>query len=323
MIDISISVEGWQGLNWPRWQRLIAEVEALGFAGLYLSDHFNISDAPDANSLELVVALTYLADHTQRVHFGSMVSPLSVRDPVLLARQAAAIDDLSGGRMILGLGAGWHEAEHSMYGYELGDIPARMDRFAEGMAVIAGLLRGTEPFSYEGRFYRLRNAHLAGPRRPGRPPILVGGSGPKRTLPLVARYADIWNGQLETPDEFRQSSALLDRLIVEAGRQPEDVKRTITLPLFCGRTAAELERRARWLRGMNPDWTDVPIETVFASLRPTFKSLTIGSPAEVIRQIRAYGQAGVSELVIQWADLDDIEGLHLLREEVIRPLASG
>jgi alkanesulfonate monooxygenase SsuD/methylene tetrahydromethanopterin reductase-like flavin-dependent oxidoreductase (luciferase family) len=317
MLEISISVEGWQGLNWPRWKRLINEVERLGFAGLFLSDHFNTSGRPDANSLDLVVALGYLADHTNRVHFGSMVSPLSFRDPVFLARQAAAIDDLGEGRMILGLGAGWNEPEHVMFGYELGDLPTRMDRLEEGLAVITGLLRHNEPFTYAGRFYQLRDAVLAGPRRPGSPLIMVGGSGPKRTLPLVARYADIWNAQLVTPDEFRERSELLDRLLAEVGRQPQAVKRTISLPLFCGRTEAELAQRGRWLRTMNPEWIDAPIETIFASLRLHFKSLITGSPEEVIRQIRNYAQAGVTELVIQWVDLDDIEGLILFSEQVL------
>jgi len=107
MIRISISAEGVGGLNWARWQRLVPEVERLGFAGLFCSDHFAPPFPAERDSLELIVALTYLADHTQRVHFGSLVAPLSFRDPMLLARQAAALDDLSGGRFILGLGAGW------------------------------------------------------------------------------------------------------------------------------------------------------------------------------------------------------------------------
>jgi len=321
MLKISISVEGWQGLTWPRWKRLITEVEHIGLAGLFLSDHFNTSGTPNANSLELVVALAYLADHTESIHFGSMVSPLSFRDPVFLARQAAAINDLSEGRMILGLGAGWNEFEHTMFGYELGDVPTRMERLDEGLAVITGLLRHNEPFSYAGRFYHLRDAVLAGPRRAGSPLIMVGGSGPKRTLPLVARYADIWNAQLVSPDEFRQRSDLLDRLLGEVGRQPDEVKRTITLPLFCGRTEVELAQRGHWLRSLNPQWVDVPIETIFASLRPNFKSLITGSPEEVIQQIRNYAQAGVTELVIQWGDMDDIEGLILLSEQVLPHLA--
>src|SRR5919202_130460 len=112
MIALSVSVEAWTGLTWPGWKRLVTEVEQLGFAGLYCSDHFTLAPPPARDAPELITLLTYLADHSQRVHFGPMVSPLSVRDPVLLTRQAAALDDLSGGRMILGVGAGWYEPEH-------------------------------------------------------------------------------------------------------------------------------------------------------------------------------------------------------------------
>src|SRR5947207_14249448 len=101
MVAVSLQIEGQMGLTWPRWKRLVAEVEALGFAGLYRSDHFTNAEPPDKESLELIVALTYLADRTQRVRFGSLVAALSFRHPTLLARQAAALADLSGGRMIL------------------------------------------------------------------------------------------------------------------------------------------------------------------------------------------------------------------------------
>src|SRR5919206_1509329 len=133
MIEVSIAVEGVFGLTWPSWKRLVAEVEQLGFAGLYCSDHFALPTPVASDSLEVMVALTYLADHTSRVHLGPLVAPLSFRDPVMLARQAAAIDDLSGGRMILGVGAGWEEREHTLFGHYLGDVPTRMARLAEGL----------------------------------------------------------------------------------------------------------------------------------------------------------------------------------------------
>src|SRR6202011_3217240 len=102
MVAISIQIEGQDGLTWPRWKKLVAEVEALGFAGLFRSDHFTNARPPDKPALETIVSLTYLAGNTQRIHFGPLVAPLSFRHPALLARQAAALDDLSGGRMILG-----------------------------------------------------------------------------------------------------------------------------------------------------------------------------------------------------------------------------
>src|SRR6185436_864252 len=184
MPAISIMIEGQDGLNWPRWKRLVAEVEALGFAGLFRSDHFTNAQPPDKDSLEMVVALSYLADRSERIHFGPLVAPLSFRHPTLLARQAAALDDLSGGRMILGLGAGWQAREHTLFGHDLGDVPTRMARLEEGLEVITRLLRSQEPASYHGRFYQLRDATLLPrPQRAGGPPILIGGNGPQRTLP--------------------------------------------------------------------------------------------------------------------------------------------
>ncbi len=164
MVELSISVEGLFGLTWPQWKRLVERVEHLGFAGLYLSDHFNMPEPPDYPSLELIVALTYLADHTQRVRFGPMVSPLSFRDPVMLARQAAALDDLSGGRMVLGVGTGHMAREHAMFGYDLGDMPTRFARLEEGLEVITRLLQSGSPVTFEGQLFRLHDAVLPEPR---------------------------------------------------------------------------------------------------------------------------------------------------------------
>ncbi len=121
-----------------------------------------------------------------------MVAPLSFRDPVMLARQALALDDLSGGQMIIGVGTGWNEREHEMFGYELGDTGTRFACLEDGLEVMTGLLKSDAPISFEGHFYRLRDAVLLPKlQRPDGPPIMIGGSGPRRTLPLVAHNADI------------------------------------------------------------------------------------------------------------------------------------
>ena len=270
MTAISIQVEGQNGLTWARWIALATEVEELGFAGLFRSDHFTNAHEPDLDSLELIVSLTWLAANTSRIHFGPLVAPLSFRDPRMLARQAAALDDLSGGRMILGLGAGWQEREHTTYGYDLGDIPTRMARFAEGLELVTRLLRDEEPVTFDGAYFQTREARLLPrPERPGGPRLLIGGNGEKRTLPLVARYADVWNALFMPAEDFRELSTQLDELLRAAGRKPEDVRRTIMLPLF-----------------FDPRDED-----------------------EVRRQIAAYSEAGADELIFQWLALDDLEGL--------------
>jgi alkanesulfonate monooxygenase SsuD/methylene tetrahydromethanopterin reductase-like flavin-dependent oxidoreductase (luciferase family) len=320
VVHLSISVEGLFGLTWPAWKRLVRAVEDLGFAGLYLADHVVPPRPPDYPSLELVVALAYAAEQTTRVRFGPLVAPLSYREPVMLARQMAALDELSGGRLVLGVGAGWLEREHTMFGYDLGDVPARMDRLEEGLAVITSLLRSDGPVSYDGRFFQLREAVLPGPRRPGGPPVLVGASGPRRGLPLVARYADVWNAQQLTPAQVRERSADLDRLLREAGRQPGDVRRTFNAPVVCGRTPAELEDRLRGFRRFG-EWAALPLEALLATLREWLVPL-IGTPDEVIAQIQAYEAAGIAEVTLQWFAVDDAEGLEVLAAEVLPRLAT-
>ncbi len=314
MVELSISVEGVFGLSWTDWKRLVQVVEDRGFSGLYLSDHFVMIDPPDYQSLELVVALAYLADHTERVRFGPMVSPLSVRDPVMLARQAAALDDLSDGRMVLGVGAGWMEREHTMFGYDLGDIPTRFARFEEGLEVITRLLRSDAPVDFEGKYFRLHGAVLPPPRRTGGPPLMIGGKGPKRTLPLVARFADIWNAQVLSPDQLRERSALLDELLKAAGRQPEDVRRTLNVPVLCWRTPAELEARLRGVRRF-PPFRNLSSEQMVEKLR-AWPAL-VGTPEDISKQIRLFEAAGISEISIQWTTPEDIEGLEVLATEVL------
>jgi len=317
MVALSISVEGMFGLTWPLWKRLVIESEQLGFAGLFRSDHFTLPVPVDLDSLELIVSLSYLADHTTQVHFGPLVAPLSFRDPVMLARQALALDDLSGGRMILGLGTGWVEREHTMFGYDLGDMPTRFTRLREGLEVITQLLRSDEPTSFAGEFYQLHDAILLPrPQRAAGPPIMIGGSGPKRTLPLVARYADIWNAQLVTPTEFGERSALLDELIGAEGRRPEAVRRTVMFFAICGRDTAELERRVSWMRRLVPMFGSMPLDQLIGMLRQSFKAFA-GTPDELIRYIQDYAAAGADEIILQWVGMDDLEGLAVLAEQVL------
>ena len=318
MTAISIMIEGQDGLTWPRWKRLAEEVEQLGYAGLFRSDHFTNSEPPDTESLELIVSLAYLASSTSRIHFGSLVAPFSFRDPAMLARQAAAIDDLSAGRMILGLGAGWNAREHTLFGYELGDIPTRMARMQEGLAVVTRLLRSDEPVTYAGRFYQLRGATLlARPQRPGGPQILIGGNGPRRTLPLAARYADVWNGVYLSPEEFRARSAMLDDLLAPAGRQPHEVLRTLMTGIFFGRDLPALDRQLESERTFRPELASTPRDELIAIMRQ--RNVIVGTPEMVAEQIATYARAGVAELMLQWLDQEDIEGLHGLAE-VVRSL---
>lgn len=316
MIELSIMIEGQFGLTWTRWKRLVSEVEQLGFAGLFRSDHFTNQQTPDRDSLEMMVSLTYLADHTQRIHFGPLVAPISFRNPVFLARQAAALDDLSNGRMILGLGAGWQEREHTLFGFDLGDVPTRMARLEEGLEVVTQLLQSDEPVTFDGRFFQLRGATLLPhPHRRGGPDILIGGSGVKRTLPMVVRYATMWNVAYLPPDAFRERAATLDTLLQAAGRKPSDVKKSVMLTLFYGRTMEEVDKRLSF-RHQEPKLADKPLDAVIEEMFTSGRAI-VGTPDQIVQQVQAYANAGVDELMLQWFDLDDIEGLRSFAENVL------
>ncbi|MDQ3044079.1 MAG: TIGR03560 family F420-dependent LLM class oxidoreductase [Chloroflexota bacterium] len=301
MIDVAVMIEGQHGLNWPRWHRLAQTVEAAGYAGLYSSDHLTTQDGPKFDSLELWSALTWLASHTERIEFGPLVSPVSFRDPVITAWTACAVDDLSGGRLRLGIGAGWQEREHQVFGFDLPTLDDRFARFAEGLEVITKLLRSDEPVSFNGRFYQLEEAQLLPrPTRPGGPPVVIGGNGPNRTLPLAARFADEWNAVGTTATGFAELNAQLDGLITAEGRQPGEVRRTLMTRVITGDTQAEIAQRAG---GQS-----------VAELEE--RGALIGDGLAIAAKIRELEEAGVQRVMLQWLELDDLAGIEALAKAV-------
>lgn len=317
MIELSIMIEAQDGVNWTTWKSLAKEVESLGFSGLFRSDHYTNAQPPDKDSLEMVVSLAYLADRTQRLHFGPLVAPLSFREPTMLARQAAALDDLSGGRMLLGLGAGWQEREHTLFGHHLGSMKERMDRFEEGVRVVHLLLNSDGPVSFEGRYFRIQDAVLLPrPERKGGPTLLIGGSGRKRTLPLAARYADQWNAVNPTVEEFRDMSAHLDGLLQQEGRRPGDVKRSIMTMVIFGRTRQDLEARLDKPPFNSPRLAGMSLDEKIAFWRDE-RHVLLGDGEAIAGQIARYASEGVQEIMTQWFHTGDLEGLRQYAEDVL------
>ena len=302
--EIAIMVEGQNGLNWPRWQRIALAVEQSGFAGLYRSDHYTNANPPDQDSLEMWTSLTWLASHTSRIEFGSLVSPVSFRHPTMTARMAAAVDDLSNGRLTLGLGAGWQEREHHNFGWDLLPLPERFNRFEEGLQVISKLLHNDSPVDFDGRYYQLHQAILLPrPHRPGGPPILIGGNGPNRTLPLAARYANEWNAVYIPPEEFKRLNHILDNLLSLIERDSGSVRRSVMTGCVFGRTPEEVDKKV----ALRSNHQRTPAE-----LRQ--RGLIVGTGAEIAVQCQAYAAAGAQRVMLQWLDLDDLAGLEDLAD---------
>jgi len=299
MAAIGLMIEGQWGLTWGRWRKLIQAAEEMGYDCLFRSDHYTIGP-PDSESLETFVSLTYAADHSSRIEFGPLVAPTTFRHPALTARMGAAIDDLSGGRFVLGLGVGWHEREHLQFGVPFYDKNTRFEMFEDALEITTKLLKSDAPVSYSGKHFSLDEAILLPrPQRPGGPRLLIGGNGIKRTLGLVARYADEWNGYLITPEDYRERNTRLNELLEEQGRSPSSVKRSFMTALYYGKDDAATREK------IGPrNMAELP-ERIG------------GTTSEVIDQLGRFVDAGVERFMLQWRELEDYDGLERLAREVL------
>jgi F420-dependent oxidoreductase-like protein len=270
---------------WPDCGRPFAEIseltvhcESTGWDGAYIADHFmpDTSDEdPDAPMLECWAVLAALAARTERLRLGSLVSSNTYRHPAVLANTAATIDQISNGRLVLGIGAGWQENEHEAYGLDLYDVRTRSDRLEEACAVLNLLLR-EDRCNFAGEHYTLVDARCD-PKPVQSPlPLLVAGKGERRTMPTAARFADEWNGWC-TPRMFREKSTVLDRLCDAIDRDPLEIQRSTQALLFMSDDTEWLDRH----RGMGDHFP-----------------ILIGSVAEVTEQVGEYAAAGVDELII-------------------------
>jgi F420-dependent oxidoreductase-like protein len=304
MLEIAVMIEGQNGLTWKRWQDIARLVEEAGFAGLFRSDHFTNGSPPDMESLDLWPSLTWLASHTRRIEFGPLVTPFSFRHPVHTARMAAAVDDLSEGRLILGMGAGWNEREHHLFGFDLLEPDARFDRFQEGMEVVTRLLQSDDPVTFEGRYYKLRGATLLPrPARPGGPRILIGGNGANRTLSYVVRYASEWNCVTLLPGEFARLSSRLNEMLTEAGRDPGSVRRSMMTGCVFGKD------EAAWTKKVG--FYGQSLEQIQQ------RGIIAGSLDAIREQLHALEQAGLQRIMLQWLDLDDLESMEVLAKGIL------
>jgi F420-dependent oxidoreductase-like protein len=281
--------------------------EELGFDAYFRSDHYISFFAGDGQPgpTDAWITLAGLARDTTTLRLGTLVSPVTFRLPGPLAIAVAQVDAMSGGRVELGLGAGWNDREHAAYGIPFPGTGERFDRFEEQLAVITGLWATPEgeQFSYSGEHYRI-DASPALPKpmqRPG-PPIVIGGFGPTRTPRLAAQYASEFNVAFAPPEGFPEIAARVRAACETIGRDPATLPTSIANTVVCGVDDAEVARRAAAI-GRDA-------ETARASG-------IAGTPAEVVDRIGVYRDAGAETVYLQVLDLHDLDHLRLLAAEVL------
>ena len=302
MAKIGIMIEGQEGLTWERWRRICADTDSLGFASLRRSDHLiSLMGAPERDCIECWTSLALAAEWTKRIEFGPMVSPMTFRFPGVLAKQAAAVDALSGGRLILGVGAGWNENEHQVFDIPFLTTKERFDRLEAGIDTMREILAKTYP-------------------KPARDPIplLIGGEGLQRTMPLAARVAAEWNISRLDVEVFRSRREALEQRCREIGRDPSTVKRSVMTTYIIGRDHAELRERAVALSKVFARLQGQDADQVLSTMR---SRAFVGTPDEIAEQMRQHASAGVDLFMLQHFLLDDSDALGLLADEVMPAVA--
>ena len=299
-MKIGLMVEGQNGLTWERWRHILALAERLKFPSLFRSDHYFIG--PQQNSLEAYLSFVMAATETRNIRFGPLVSPVTFRSPVDVGRMAAQLDVLSGGRFVMGLGAGWNEAEHRAYGIAFPPVKERFDRLEESINVMKALW-APGAGSYAGAHYQLLDADCQPKPVEGRPPILIGGGGEKRTLKLVARHADELNGVNLTAETYRQKTSVLEHHCDAEGRDPATIRRSMMAFAIVGPTDADLDHATQRLMSM---W-GVPADTSPADYRTAAKrrGIITGRTDEVVDTLGGLARLGLEEVQFQHFNFDD------------------
>jgi len=308
-MELRVFTEPQQGATYDQLLRIAGATEDLGFEAFFRSDHYlamGVDGSPGPT--DAWTTLAGLARETSRVRLGTLMTSATFRFPGPLAIQVAQVDQMSGGRVELGLGAGWFEQEHTGYGIPFPETRERFDRLEEQLAIITGLWSTPEGelFSHAGEHYTLTDSPaLPKPaQRPG-PPVLVGGKGKRRTPALAARYAAEFNLPFVSLDV---TSAQFDRVrkaCANIGRDPAELTYSNALVLCCGATEEDVRRRA---------------DAIGRSTDDLRHNGLAGSPAEVVDRIGQFAELGAGRVYLQTLDLDDLDHLELVAAEVVPQL---
>jgi F420-dependent oxidoreductase-like protein len=243
-MDLCVMIEGQEGVTWEDWQAIAAACEEHGVPALFRSDHYlPLGGRHERGVLDAWATVTALAATTTTLRLGTLVSPATFRHPSVLAKMVVTADHVSGGRVELGLGAGWHLGEHAAYGFPFEELGRRMDVFAEQLEIVHGLWSpGT--FAFEGEHYRLEGVDaLPKPVQRPHPPLIVGGSAKPRSAALAARWADEYNTVFATPEQCRVRRRTVVEAWERAGRDPATVRFSVMTGCVIGRDAGQLRAR--------------------------------------------------------------------------------
>ncbi|WP_327264912.1 LLM class F420-dependent oxidoreductase [Streptomyces sp. NBC_01232] len=306
-MDLRIFTEPQQGASYDTLLTVARATEDLGFDAFFRSDHYVRMGSADGlpGPTDAWITLAGLARETKRIRLGTLMTAGTFRLPGVLAIQVAQVDQMSGGRIELGLGAGWFEEEHKAYGIP---FPAdRMSRLEEQLAIVTGLWAtgAGDTFDYEGKHYRVENSPALPKPAQAKVPVLIGGHGAKRTPRLAARYADEFNMPFASIADSERQFGRVREAAEEAGRKADDLRYSNALVVCVGKDDAEVARRAA---AIGRDVDELKANGL------------AGSPAEVVEKIGAYGATGSSRIYLQLLDLDDLDHLELISAQVLSQL---
>jgi F420-dependent oxidoreductase-like protein len=310
-------LEGQEGVTWPQWLAIAHACERLGYEGLVTSDHYFSVVGAEPGSSDAWTLLGALAGRTERLRLGTMVSPVTFRLPAVLAKAAATVDRISGGRVDLGMGAGWWEEEHRSHGIPFPPTRERLDMLEEQLEIVHGLW-SEDVFSFEGRHYALEGCRFVPkPVQRPHPPIVVGGKGGPTIARLAARWADEFNRVGGTPDEVRAAFERVREQVDVAGRFQSTFTTSFMTWAFVGRTDAEWRARAERAWSMDP--SAGPLEAYLEDLE---RDCIIGTVAQAVERLNEYAGAGVQRFVLNHGLFDDLDQIELIATEIL-PAVEG
>jgi F420-dependent oxidoreductase-like protein len=311
-------LEGQEGVTWEQWVTAAGAAERLGFEAIFTSDHYlSVQGTPDSGSSDAWTMLAALAARTSTIRLGTLVSPVTFREPAVLAKSATTVDRISGGRVELGMGAGWWEEEHTTHGFAFPPVPERFERLEEQLAVVHGLLT-RESFSFPGKHYRLIDATFwPKPVQRPRMPIVLGGTtvGPWMQR-LIATHADEFNTAGGTPAQVKERLRRARDAVGRAGRGQETLSTSFMTWCYVGRTEDEWRERVERARRRDPEAG--PFEA-YLSERKT--DCIIGTPDVAAAKLREYAEAGVQRVMLNHELFDDLDMLEVIAAEIIPRVA--